>query len=239
MFNKNTVKIHRLGLIDYEEAWRFQRELHEKLTQEKLGERTQNIVGKKDNKIHHLILCTHPHTYTLGRNGNKNHLLANENFLEKIQAEFYEIDRGGDITYHGPGQLVVYPIFDLDYFITDIDKFLRYLEETVINTLQKKYGIFGGRIRGATGVWLNMNKQPEPPRKICAMGIKCSRWITMHGIAINLNVDLSYFNHIIPCGLVDKSVGNLASETKQTVDEDIFTENFLQEMKNVFNTEWL
>lgn len=238
MLIKNKVQIHRLGLIDYEKAWQYQKQLHQTLIDEKLVERENNIVGKKQNKIHHLIICSHPHTYTLGRNGNKNHLLASDFFLEKINAKFYEIDRGGDITYHGPGQIVVYPIFDLDYFITDIDKFLRLLEESVINVLQK-YGVYAGRIRGASGVWLNINKQPEPPRKICAIGIKCSRWITMHGIAINLNVDLSYFNHIIPCGLLDKSVANLSSEILSTIDENNFVEHFLLEMKTVFNVDYL
>lgn len=235
---KQKVKIHDAGLVEYEEMWAYQRELQQQLLNEKIQERAIDIVGKNPDKVHHLIFCEHPHTYTLGSNGNKNHLLANDEFLKNINAKFFHIDRGGDITYHGFGQLVVYPIFDLEYFFTDIEKFIRMLEEAVINTLQQ-YGITSGRIRGASGVWLNLHKQPEPPRKICAVGIRCARWVVMHGIAINVDVDLSYFNHIIPCGITDKSVGNLSNETGKKESIQPFKQKLKTELAQVFDLDYL
>ena len=159
----------------------------------------------------HLLLCEHPHTYTLGKSGHPGHLLLNETGLAVHNAAFHRINRGGDITYHGPGQLVAYPILDLDNFRPDIHWYLRTLEEAVIRTLAD-YGLNAGRIEGLTGVWLGWQKGDANPRKICAMGVKCSRWVTMHGLALNVTTDLSYFGHIVPCGIPDKAVTSLARE---------------------------
>ena len=157
-----------------------------------------------------LLFCQHPHVYTLGKSGKADHLLLGEKELERKQAKFYKINRGGDITYHGPGQLVGYPILDLDNFFTDIHKYMRFLEEAIILTLAD-LGINAGRISGLTGVWLDYEAQ-ENPRKICALGVKSSRWVTMHGFALNVNTDLSYFNNIVPCGIQDKAVTSMAAE---------------------------
>jgi lipoyl(octanoyl) transferase len=161
------------------------------------------------------LFCEHPHVYTLGKSGKKEHLLLDENTLAEKEARYYEINRGGDITYHGPGQLVVYPIFDLDHFFSDIHKYLRYLEEAVIQTLLE-YGIESGRVDGLTGVWIDGDKPTA--RKICAFGVKSSRWVTMHGIGFNVNSDLSYFSHIVPCGIQDKAVTSMEHELGRTVD---------------------
>ncbi len=162
-----------------------------------------------------LIFCEHPHVYTLGKSGSIQNLLLDEDALETAHASFYAINRGGDITYHGPGQIVGYPIFDLEQFFTDIHKYLRYLEESIITTLAE-YGIIGERYEGLTGVWI----EPDKPtaRKICAMGVRCSRWITMHGFAFNVNTDLSYFKNIIPCGIDDKGVTSMERELGHAVD---------------------
>ena len=167
-----------------------------------------NLENKVETK-NYLIFCEHPHVYTLGKSGSENNLLINSYELENNEASFYKINRGGDITYHGPGQIVGYPILDLENFFTDIHKYLRLLEETVINTLQI-YGIRGERNSGKTGVWLDV-KSPFP-RKICAMGVRASRWVTMHGFALNVNVNLDYFNNIIPCGLTNNIVTSLNKE---------------------------
>ena len=160
------------------------------------------------------MFCEHPHVYTLGKSGDKENLLLNERSLKENNASFYEINRGGDITYHGPGQLVVYPIFDLDYFFTDIGRYLRFLEESVIRTLTE-YGIESGRVDGMTGVWIDGDKKNA--RKICAIGVKSSRWVTMHGIGFNVNSDLNYFSHIIPCGIEDKAVTSVERELGRKV----------------------
>ena len=163
----------------------------------------------------YLLFCEHPHVYTLGKNGKKSNLLVNEKFLKQKGANFYKINRGGDITYHGPGQIVGYPILDLDNFFTDIGKYLRLLEEAVILTL-REYGLNAERSIGETGVWLDVGKKNA--RKICALGVKSSRWITMHGLALNVNSDLSYFNHIIPCGIVGKNVTSMQKELGEEVE---------------------
>ena len=206
--NKDVQFIH-LGEVDYKEGWDYQEELFRKSVNIKVANRKRRI----DDQVHtynHLIFCTHPHVYTLGRSGDENNLLLKPEELLDNQAKFYKINRGGDITYHGPGQIVGYPIFDLDHFFTDIHKFLRFLEEGVIRTLAE-YGINAGRIEGLTGVWLDVEKS-EKARKICALGVKSSRWVTMHGFAFNVNTDLSYFNHIVPCGIEDKAVTSLQEE---------------------------
>lgn len=200
------VHFRDLGLIDYKEAWDLQEVLFNEAIQKKI--RIRN--GEEDLKTeNHLLFCEHPHVYTLGKSGSESNLLLNETELAENDATYYKINRGGDITYHGPGQLVAYPIFDLDYFFTDIHKYMRYLEKAVILTLAH-FGIIGGRVDGLTGVWI----EGDTPRarKICAMGVKSSRWVTMHGIGFNVNSDLSYFSHIIPCGIDDKAVTSMQQE---------------------------
>ncbi|NJM25957.1 MAG: lipoyl(octanoyl) transferase LipB, partial [Bacteroidia bacterium] len=160
--------------------------------------------------------CEHPHVYTLGKSGKESNLLVNEDQLKEIHATYYHINRGGDITYHGPGQVVGYPIFDLENFFTDIHRYMRTLEEAVIQTL-REYDVEAGRIAGLTGVWIEPG-HPERARKICALGVKCSRWVTMHGFAFNVNTDLTYFKHIVPCGIDDKAVTSLKQETGQERD---------------------
>lgn len=201
-----------LGLIDYKEAW----DLQEKLFAETIALKIERRNGATtEETVSRLLFCEHPHVYTLGKSGSEENLLLNEIQLEEHHARYYKINRGGDITYHGPGQLVGYPIFDLDHFFTDIHKYMRYLEEAVIQTLAE-YGIRGERYEGYTGVWIDASL-PEA-RKICAMGVKCSRWVTMHGIGFNVNSDLSYFSHIVPCGIDDKAVTSIQRELGRPVD---------------------
>lgn len=204
-----------LGLIDYQRAWDYQEKLFNELVDTKLFNRNLPPAEQRVQN-HYLLFCEHPHVYTLGRSGDEKNLIASEDELLKLQATFYRNNRGGDITYHGPGQIVGYPILDLDFFFTDIHKYLRLLEEAVILTL-KDYGIYSGRIAGCTGVWIDFDKGTAA-RKICALGVRCSRWITMHGFAFNVNTDLGYFNNIIPCGIKDKSVTSLEQELGRKVD---------------------
>jgi len=210
------VKYINLGLIDYKEAWDYQEELFQAIIDVKRANRKREkeklALEETQSK---LIFCEHPHVFTLGKSGQQSNLLVNEAQLATKGARFYKINRGGDITYHGPGQLVGYPIFDLDNFFTDIHKYLRYLEEAVILTLAE-YGIEGGRIEGSTGVWLDWNNPKA--RKICALGVRSSRWVTMHGFAFNINSDLNYFNNIIPCGITDKAVTSLEKELGYPVE---------------------
>ncbi len=206
--NKRT-KIINLGLIDYQEAWDYQEALFKSVVDIKIQNRKLDPREQQPTN-NYLIFCQHPHVYTLGKSGAAENLLINEAELTTKRASFYKINRGGDITYHGPGQIVVYPILDLDNFFTDIHRYLRYLEEAVIRTLDE-YGISAGRINGLTGVWLDINDQ-EKARKIAAFGVKSSRWVTMHGLAFNIEVDLDYFNYIVPCGIADKAVTSLDRE---------------------------
>jgi len=201
-----------IGLVDYKKAWDFQEELFNKTLSIKSKNKKEATSNKTEN---HLIFCEHPHVYTLGKSGKKENLLVNEKYLKSRGASFYKTNRGGDITYHGPGQIVGYPIFDLDNFFHDIHKYLRLLEEGVILTL-KEYGVNGGRSDGETGVWLDVGMPSA--RKICALGVKASRWVTMHGFAFNINTDLSYFENIIPCGIVGKNVTSLEQEIGRKVD---------------------
>ncbi len=197
-----------LGLIDYQQAWDYQEDLFDKTIAAKIANRKEP--GSVADEPNYLLFCEHPHVYTLGKSGSEDHLLLDEKGLQEKDAIYYKINRGGDITYHGPGQIVGYPIFDLDKFFTDIHKYLRYLEEGVILTL-KEYGIESGRIEGLTGVWLDV-EEPAKARKICALGVRCSRWVTMHGFAFNVNTDLSYFGNIVPCGITDKAVTSMHLE---------------------------
>ena len=201
-----------LGLIDYKKCWDYQEEIFAKTIEIKTKNRKENRSVETKNT---LIFCEHPHVYTLGKSGDENNLLVNAEYLKKVGASFYKINRGGDVTYHGPGQIVGYPILDLENFFTDIHKYLRLLEEAVILTL-KEYGLNGERSEGETGVWLDVGSTKA--RKICALGVKTSRWVSMHGFAFNVNSDLSYFGNIVPCGIVDKQVTSLEKELKKEMD---------------------
>jgi lipoyl(octanoyl) transferase len=203
--NRN-IQLIELGLIDYKEAWDYQEKLFAEIIAFKLSNRNNLVQVPVPN---YLIFCEHPPVYTLGKSGSVDNLLIDENQLNQLGAQFYKINRGGDITHHGPGQLVVYPLLDLENFFTDIHLYLRKLEEVVIQLLQE-FKIEAEKSPGFTGVWIDANT--EKARKICAMGVKCSRWVTMHGIALNVSNELSFFNHIIPCGIEDKSVTNLSNE---------------------------
>jgi lipoyl(octanoyl) transferase len=204
-----------LDLIDYKEAWDYQLQLFDKLLQIK----AQNRTLSGDDQIltgNYLIFCEHPHVFTLGKSGDENNLLVKKNQLHSIQATYHQTNRGGDITYHGPGQIVGYPVIDMENFFTDIHKYMRFLEEAVIQTL-KEYGVASGRIPGLTGVWIDEHDEKQA-RKICALGVKTSRWITMHGFAFNVNADLKYFDYIVPCGINDKAVTSLEKELGKKVD---------------------
>ncbi|GAB3559717.1 lipoyl(octanoyl) transferase LipB [Spirosoma fluminis] len=207
------VEVRQLGMVEYQAAWDEQERLFAQIVAQKLQNRTTSV-GDQQMTPNYLLFCEHPHVYTLGTSGHKDNLLIDEERLAReYGATFFKIRRGGDITYHGPGQLVGYPILDLDNFFTDIHQYMRFLEESIILTLAD-YGLRAGRIDGLTGVWLGHDDtQPDgPARKICAMGVKASRWVTMHGFALNVNTDLRYFNHIVPCGITDKAVTSLAAE---------------------------
>ena len=208
------VSFKDLGLIDYKQCWDFQEELFAEILAVKSSNRKENKTISTKN---HLIFCEHPHVYTLGKSGDEKNLLVNEDYLKSRGATFHKINRGGDITYHGPGQIVGYPIIDLDNFFTDIHKYLRFLEEAVILTL-KEYGLETERSPGETGVWFDVGTTKA--RKICALGVKSSRWVTMHGFAFNVNSDLSYFGNIIPCGINDKSVTSLQKELGKELNMD-------------------
>ena len=209
------VNFRDLGLIDYQQAWDYQEQLFADTIQVKIENR-KRPEEEQESTPNYLLICQHPHVYTLGKSGMPENLLLNEQQLLEKEATFYKINRGGDITYHGPGQLVAYPILDLDNFFTDIHRYLRYLEEAVILTLAN-FGLEAGRIDGLTGVWLDHVRQ-ENPRKICAMGVKSSRWVTMHGLALNVNANLEYFDYIIPCGIRDKAVTSMQQELGKAVD---------------------
>ena len=227
--SNRAVTIRRLGLIDYKEAWDLQEKIFKELVDLKIKNRNENTSFLPQNQ---LLVCEHPHVFTLGKSGKEDHLLLDNKGLKDNEADYYKINRGGDITYHGPGQLVVYPIFDLEQFFTDIHKYMRFLEEAVILTLSE-YGIFGERMEGQTGVWLGVGS-PDA-RKICAMGVKSSRWITMHGLGFNVNADLKYFDYIIPCGISDKSVTSMQYELGRKIDMDELSEKLVVHLSNLFD----
>ncbi|MCW3105191.1 MAG: lipoate-protein ligase [Bacteroidetes bacterium] len=229
-----TVKFNDLGLIDYKEAWDHQEKLFDEVVQTKVSNRTKSP-GSVLPTPNYLLFCEHPHVYTLGNSGKQEHLLVNEQQLKEKNATYYKINRGGDITYHGPGQIVGYPILDLDNFFTDIHKYLRFLEEMVIRTLAE-YGIESGRSPGETGVWLDAG-DPHKARKICAMGVRASRWVTMHGFALNVNADLNYFGNIIPCGIVDKAVTSLDKELGRRIDEGEVKQKLKKHFAELFECE--
>ena len=222
------VRFQDIGRVGYKEAWDFQTQLFEETVAQKLVNR--KIPEQPKETTDHLIFVEHPPVFTLGKSGKEDHLLVDEARLKREGIEYYPVNRGGDITYHGPGQIVGYPILDLDHYFTDIHKYLRYLEEVVISTLSF-YGLESGRSEGETGVWLDAGTPFA--RKICALGVKASRWTTMHGFAFNVNTDLSHFAHIVPCGISDKAVTSLHIELGREVDlnevKDQLRKNFEQQ----------
>ena len=218
-----------LGMISYKDAWDLQEQLHQEIVEQKLAGRTS---VEKIPTSNYLLFCEHPHVYTLGKSGKENHLLISNDQLKQQQAEYFHINRGGDITYHGPGQLVGYPILDLENFFTDIHKYLRFLEEAIIRTL-KEYSIESGRIAGLTGVWLDPENKLRA-RKIAAFGVRCSRWITMHGFAFNINTDLNYFSSIVPCGIQDKAVTSLENEIGKKADMEEVKEKVKRHLTELF-----
>ena len=218
-------------MIDYKNCWDFQENLFAEILEIKSYNKKKN---KEVNTKNHLIFCEHPHVYTLGKNGNKNNLLVNKEYLKNKAVKFYKINRGGDITYHGPGQIVGYPIFDLDNFFTDIHKYLRFLEEAVILTLID-FGLNPERSKGETGVWIDVGKKTA--RKICALGVKSSRWVTMHGFAFNINTDLRYFENIIPCGITNKSVTSLKKELGEEINIEMVKKKLKSHLIKLFKIE--
>ena len=223
-----------LGLKDYKETWDFQETLFKKIVDTKIQNRQAQTEEPTDN---YFLFVEHPHVYTLGKSGDLSNLLLSEQQLTAKGATFYKINRGGDITYHGPGQIVGYPILDLENFFTDIHKYLRLLEETIILTLAE-YGLQCERSPGETGVWLDVGTPFA--RKICAMGVRASRWVTMHGFALNVNADLGYFDHIIPCGIRGKAVTSLQVELGVSqVDEKEVKEKIIAHFKTLFEAEFI
>lgn len=211
-----------LGLIDYKKAWDFQEKTMQSVIEQK--------INKTKNK-NYLFLCEHPNVYTIGKSGEENNLLVNNDFLKSINATYYKINRGGDITYHGPGQIVGYPIINLDDFNLGVKSYVNNIEQVIINFL-KNYDINSSRLNGATGVWLGVGTKNE--RKICAIGVRVNRGVTMHGFAFNINTDLQYFNHINPCGFVDKGVTSLSKEKNQIFDLDKIKIELKDEFLKVF-----
>ena len=227
-----TVFLEDLGLKDYKQTWDYQEALFKQTVDLKINNRRQ---GENLPTPNHFLFVEHPHVYTLGKSGDLSNLLVNEEELAAKNAKFYKINRGGDITYHGPGQIVGYPILDLDNFFTDIHKYLRLLEEMVILTLAE-YGLKAERSEGETGVWLDVGTPFA--RKICAMGVRASRWVTMHGFALNVNADLGYFDLMIPCGIKDKAVTSLNVELgQQEVDLEKVKEKLLRHFQVLFEAE--
>jgi lipoyl(octanoyl) transferase len=234
-----TIQFQDLGVIEYGAAWDLQESiLQEGLKAKALRHNLPEQEWPEEARTRsYLFFCEHPHVYTLGKSGHIENLLVEESRLRELNATFYKTNRGGDITYHGPGQIVGYPVLDLEHFFTDLGKYMRSLEEVIINTLAY-YGIKGDRLKGATGVWLDPEDHYRA-RKICAMGVRCSRWITIHGFAFNINSDLSYFGHIVPCGISDKKVTSLQQELGREVDENEVKEILKKEFGKVFIAEIL
>jgi len=229
MLKNKEVLVQDLGLINYQQAWDYQEEIFATTIQSKVNNRLSE--NEAETTKNYLLLCQHPHVYTLGKSGKTENLLVNDQQLKELNATYYKINRGGDITYHGPGQLVGYPILDLDNFFTDIHKYLRLLEEAIIRTCAE-YGIIAGRYPGYTGVWIDADKVNA--RKICAMGVRCSRWVTMHGFAFNVNTNLDYFKHIVPCGIDDKAVTSLQLEVGKTINIEEVQKVFLKQFMEIF-----
>ena len=218
------VELYDLGHASYQPIWDLQKSVQQRLINEKRAEQKGVFKGKRLDDI--FFFVEHPHVYTLGKSGRKEHMLRSMMELQELDAEFIKNDRGGDITYHGPGQIVGYPILDLDRHFTDVHKYLRFLEEVMIGVCAD-YGFEAHRIEGATGVWVN-------DEKICAMGIRCSRWVTMHGFALNVNTDLRYFNNIVPCGIDDKAVTSLQKLSGKEIDPEEVKERIVFHFEDVF-----
>ena len=228
------IQLQDLGSRDYKSTWEYQEELFKDIVDLKIKNRREELELETPN---YLLFVEHPHVYTLGKSGDLENLLLNEKQLEAKGATFYKINRGGDITYHGPGQIVGYPILDLENFFTDIHKYLRFLEESIILTLEE-YGLKCGRSDGETGVWLDVGTPFA--RKICALGVRASRWVTMHGFALNVNVDLGYFDNIIPCGIRGKGVTSLNVELGvEKVDEDEVKAKIIKHLTKLFEAEFV
>ena len=231
MQNKKT-NFEHLGTISYQKAWDYQEEIFKKLVSQRLHNKRNNILTPLPN---YLLFCEHPHVYTLGKSGEMEHLLLSEAELKSKQIEFFKINRGGDITYHGFGQLVGYPILDLENFVKDLHKYMRTLEEAIILTLDE-YGLKSGRIDGLTGVWLDY-QNPIKARKICALGVRSKQWISMHGFALNISTDLSYFTNIIPCGITDKAVTSMEIELGKKLNRHEVEQKVLKNIATVFEME--
>jgi lipoyl(octanoyl) transferase len=226
---ETSIRVIRKGLIDYKDAWDYQESVFKDLTETKLQNRGLENPKPVPN---YLIICEHPPVFTLGKSGSDRNLLIDQEGLQEIGASFYKINRGGDITHHGPGQLVMYPIFDLENFFTDIHRYLRCLEEAVIQMLAS-FEIIAGRYPGYTGVWI----EPETPaaRKICAMGVRCGRWVTMHGLALNVNNRLDFFNHIVPCGITEHAVTSMEKELQgKNPPIELVEEKLTEEIARIF-----
>ncbi len=233
-----TVFLQDLGRVAYNVAWDYQESLLKANLDAKAAWYNAPDLNRESaspDTVHHLLFCEHPHVYTIGKSGQMENLLINNARLQELNVSFFRTNRGGDITYHGPGQVVGYPILDLERFYTDLGKYMRSLEEVIIRTLAT-YGIAAGRLPGSTGVWLDADI-PGKARKICAMGVRCSRWVTMHGFALNVNSDLNYFNYIVPCGITDKSVTSMQKELGTTINEQEVKDRIIIEFGNVFGAE--
>lgn len=228
---REKIQVKELGLLDYKAAWDLQEEIFQQIVSHK---KSQANCDQPVPSPHQILMVEHPHVYTLGKSGKIDHLLVSEEALAAKGATFYKINRGGDITYHGPGQLVVYPILDLESFFKDIHKYLRLLEEAVMRTLQE-HGISSMRSPGETGVWLDVGTPFA--RKICAMGVRASRWVTMHGLALNIAPDMGYFDLMIPCGIKDKSVTSMTLETRKPVDAELVKKQLLQHISDLFEAD--
>lgn len=236
-YNKQ-LKFRDLGLMDYPDAFEYQENLMKEIIELKLKNRDR-VDGVQELTPNYFLFVEHPHVYTLGKSGNENNMLANTDKLKEINATFIKTNRGGDITYHGFGQIVGYPILDLDNFKTDIHAYMRSLEEVIIRVIAE-YGLKGERSKGETGVWLDVGKPYA--RKICAMGVKTSKWVTMHGFALNVNTDLRYFEYIIPCGIKDKSVTSMERELERKfTDEEIadLKEKIKKHFTQIFGSEFI
>ncbi len=227
------IQLIDLGSKDYKDTWDYQETVFQKIVDLKVENRKNNTTNETPN---YFIFVEHPHVYTLGKSGDMSNLLLNEEQLKQKGATFYKINRGGDITYHGPGQIVGYPIIDLENFFTDIHKYLRFLEEVIILTLAE-YGLTAVRSEGETGVWLDVGTPFA--RKICALGVRTSRWVTMHGFALNVNTNLGYFDNIIPCGIKGKAVTSLEAELDRKVPEEEVKEKILKHFKTLFEVEFM
>ncbi len=230
--HNRTTSFRDLGLIDYAKAWAYQEERFEEVVQVKEANRRRD---DKEITPNFLLYCEHPHVYTLGKSGKDSNLLINEEFLKAKGATFHRINRGGDITYHGPGQIVCYPILDLDNFGLSIKSYIDKLEEVIILSL-RHYGIEGSRSLGATGVWLDVD-HPTKARKIAAIGVRTSHWVSMHGFAFNINTDLNYFDYIVPCGIQGKAVSSLERELGKKIDILEVKAIVMQQFKSVFDME--